>query len=429
MHARRWDYGVWAGILVGALLLRGVAAVGWQARLPPGNRFGLPDSESYWELGRALARGGPYTFGEEGFLIFRMPGYPALLSPLFWLWDDPPVLAARLEGALLGTAAVGLAGVLAWQLAGRRAGLWAGTLTAVHPEAIIPSVLVLSEAPFVPLMLSQLGCWVAACRREHAAGQWGWALGGGVAGGLATLMRPSWLLFVPFVGVVGWPLARCWARHGRIVAGMLLGTIVVLSPWWIRNYRVAGRWVPTTLQVGASLYDGLNPQASGASDMRFVPDFVAAQQREDRETLERGVPLVGLFEDRLDQRLARAAWTWAWANPKRVVELAGIKLLRMWSLTPHAQELQGWWPRLILGLAYPPVLLVALAAGCEALRHERIRLLLWAPAVYLTLLHMVFVSSLRYRMPAMVPLMVLAAVMLDAGRAGRRDAVEMHAAG
>ena len=42
---------------------------------------------------------------------------------------------------------------------------------------------------------------------------------------------------------------------------MLAALAVTMMPWWIRNYRVVGRFVPTSLQVGASLYDGWNPEA------------------------------------------------------------------------------------------------------------------------------------------------------------------------
>lgn len=412
MRARLRESAAWAGIVVLALGLRVAGAIVWQSLLPAGTRFGFPDSESYWELGRALAHGGPYVFGADGFRIFRMPGYPALLAPLFWVWEEPPVLAARIESAVCGTVAVGLAGVLAGQIGGRRAGLVAGALAAVHPEAIALSILVLSEAGFTPLMLAQLAGWLAACRAERMSAVWGWSLAGGMAGGLATLMRPSWLLFVPFVAVAGWPLAVRRSVHLRIVGGMLVGLVLVLWPWWVRNYRVAGRFVPTTLQVGASLYDGLHPQATGGSDMRFVPAFVAAQQQEDAQKLAEGVPPSELFEDRLDRRLAREALAWAGGHPRQVLALAGIKAVRMWSLWPHTRELGGLWPRLAVGLAYPPVLLLAVAAVGRAVRRQRDWLLLWAPAIYLTLLHMVFVSSLRYRMPAMLPLIALAAVVL-----------------
>jgi hypothetical protein len=164
--------------------------------------------------------------------------------------------------------------------------------------------------------------------------------------------------------------------------------------------------------------------------MGFLPQFVAAQEQEDAQSLSRGERPRGLFEDRLDRRLAQAALAWAWAHPRQVLALAAIKFARMWSPWPHARELGGFWTRLAVGLAYPPVLLLALGAGCRAIRRQQWDwLLLWAPAVYLTLLHVVFVSSLRYRMPAMLPLMVLAAAALEGWWTGRRDAAARTALG
>ncbi len=96
-------------------------------------------------------------------------------------------------------------------------------------------------------------------------------------------------------------------------------------------------FVPTTLQVGASLYDGLNPKATGASNMEeFVPRFTAA---EERRAAAAGGNRQEPLELRLDRRMRDAALAWAWANPGRALQLAGVKFLRMWNVWPNEPRL------------------------------------------------------------------------------------------
>jgi hypothetical protein len=190
---------------------------------------------------------------------------------------------------------------------------------------------------------------------------------------------------------------------------MLAAMCLTMSPWWIHNYAVAGRFVPTSLQVGASLYDGLNPAATGASDMRFVPRFVQEQRTADAAD---DTPLDGIFEDRLDRRMRDASISWALQNPKRVLELAGIKLARMWNLWPNAAEFRSSTLRLALAATYGPVILLALVGAWRFARRGWPFVLCWLPAIYFTCLHVIFVSSIRYRQPAMLPLIVLAAAAI-----------------
>jgi len=187
---------------------------------------------------------------------------------------------------------------------------------------------------------------------------------------------------------------------------MFGGLCLTMLPWWIRNYQVAGRFVPTTLQVGASLYDGLSPTATGASDMRFVGQFVAEQRAADAQP---GADATGLFEDRLDRRIRRAAVDWATRSPGRVFRLAVHKFIRIWSFVPNAGEFQSRWLRLALAMTYTPVIVLAAIGAWRFVRRDWPCLLCILPAVYLTCLHVIFVSSIRYRGPAMLPLIVLAA--------------------
>jgi 4-amino-4-deoxy-L-arabinose transferase-like glycosyltransferase len=395
-------------ILAAALLVRLSAAVWWQSRVPAGKEFGFPDSESYWQLGQKIAAGQPYEFGPQRYRIFRTPGYPLLLSGLFVVGGpDVSVMAGRALSAVLGTLTCGLAAALGWRLFGERVGLLSAMAVAIYPEAIAQSVFVLSEAPFTPLMMLQLLAWIVAWQAPCTRSVIGWSIVGGVAAGLATLMRPSWLLFLPFAVVIAVVVFSERKKQLQIATLMFVTWCATMTPWWIYTYSVAGRFVPTSLQVGASLYDGLSPTATGASDMRFVTDFEKQQQEIDAAQ----PPLANqLFEDRLDERMKQASLAWATANPQRVVQLAALKFMRIWSPWPNAAEFSSNKLRLVLMVSYLPAIILA-AIGlyrCRQLGWPVALLLL--PAVYFTLLHMIFVSSIRYRQPAMIPLLVLAAV-------------------
>ncbi len=411
----------WVALLLLALGVRLGAGVWWQGRITPPSRFRFGDSESYWQLGQAIAQGNSYLYGEEKYQIFRTPGYPLLLAGLFtWVGDgrdaqhQPDVLWGRALSALLGTLAVVGVGLLAWKLFGPKTALAAAMGTALYPEAIALSVFVLSEAPFCPLMLGQLIAWSLAWKSNELKSQIFWSILAGTAAGLATLMRPSWLLFTPFALLLGMLAFTEKTKQLRIGLVAIFALSVTMLPWWVRNYQVAGRFVPTSLQVGASLYDGLSPKATGESEMSFVPLFVREQQLADQQTIALGEPLKGIFEDRLDQRMKAAAILWAKEHPAAVLRLAGVKFLRMWSPLPNAAEFGSLSIRLTLALTYTPVLLLALWGAWKFALRDWPYFLCLIPAVYFTCLHVIFVSSIRYRQPAMLPLLVLAAAVIVA---------------
>ncbi len=389
-------------LLVAALAVRLAAGLYWQSRLD--SRFGFGDSESYWSLGRVIANGRPYEYGPEDAQVFRSPGYPLLLAPIFRLaGDQPSVMWARAQSAVFGTLVVAGVWWLARQLFDARTGLVAAVVAAFYPGAIATSALVLSEAPFCLLMLVQFCLWTAAWKAELPGRAGLLAVGVGLAAGAATLVRPSWLLFTPLAVLVAHICAR--GRPLWIGVGVLAGLAVAMMPWWIHNARLTGRFVPTTLQVGASLYDGLNPRATGASNMAFVPQFVRQQRRALPPDARQGID----FEVLLDRRFRAEALAWARANPGRVVRLAGTKLLRMWNIWPNEPSLSSWPIRLAVVCTYVPVLVLGLIGAARTIRRGWPYILCWLPVVYFTALHMVFVSSIRYRQPAMLGLMVLAA--------------------
>lgn len=388
-------------------MLRLGVAVYWQSRV--GERFVFGDSLSYWSLAESIAHGEPYVYGSYDAKIFRTPGYPLLLSPLFMIWSDPPIMAARLIGVICGTLGVWSVWWLARDLFGLRAANLAAAMAAIYPGAIAMSVLVLSESAFCPLVVLQMAIWVAAWREERRGRSIILAVCAGLVAGVATLVRPEWLLFTPFALFMG--ILICRDRYKQIILGAvsLLALIAVMTPWWVRNSTVSGRFVPTTLQVGVSLYDGMNPVANGASNMDFVDPFVEELQRDQRGIDDE---LGDLFEYRLDRLARTRALNWAADNPLRTLHLAAIKFLRIWNIWPNEPSLSAWPIRLGIALIYIPVLILGISGGVKTFRQGWPYVLCWIPAVYLTLLHMIFVGSIRYRQPAMFGLVVLASGVL-----------------
>lgn len=404
----------WIILLVLAFLLRLAAAAYWDHQY--GGELFFGDSETYWKLGKRIAAGESYEY--EGLKIMRMPGYPALLAPLFMLFEGrPPIFLARLESVIFGTLCVAAVGWLASLLFNNRSiSFLATAIVAIDPNQVVSSILVLSEAPFSLLMIFQIGCWCKIC--GHGAVQtenekktvgkrfWFWPLMFGLATAGTVYCRPSWLLFAPFLLGYGLVHSLIFRQKPQWLPGALFGMLIfmlAMSPWWIRNYNVSGRFVATTLQGGASLYDGLNPEATGASDMRFVETFREAEKNSPSMDPEKEI-----FEYRLDERMKRASIEWAKSNPGRVFELVGIKFLRMWNFRPNEPAFSSPPVAFAVAISYIPVLISGLAGACLCFRRGLAFWSLSIPAVYLTLLHVIFVSSLRYRTPAMLGFAILA---------------------
>lgn len=413
----RQQYVWFWGIIAFALVVRLGVAWSWQERLEArGESFRFGDSQSYWIMASNLARGGPYQFGSEHSRIFRAPLYPMLLAPWTCIGPDNPssngVWWARCMGCVLGALAVGWIMMMTRSVASPTTSLLAGLFASIYPGAVAMSIFVLSEAIATPLFV--LSCYFFLLGLRSSQQRIIPLLAAGIAFGLLCLARPSWSLW-PVVAIAYWMLAsrpktgRDAFSEFRFLAIFCAAALAVMTPWWIRNYAITGKFVPTTLQVGASLYDGWHPGASGSSDenMGFVNQFIAAQRAEDETLANQGVRLESTLEWRIDRRMRREAVAWAAENPSDVIRLGLVKLVKTWSPLPVAEQL----PPLVRwaeGLGYVALVFGALA-GAWRLRRERGAWFAWMPCLYLAMLHAIFIGSVRYRQPGVLLLCPLAA--------------------
>lgn len=391
--------GRWATILGVALAARVAASLVVQRYADMKGRLCVfADTDIYWLLAGQIKAGSTYVAmqWDRPHYALRTPGYPLFLAACRWAFGDA-TLPARLAQAALGAGSVWVLAKLVEAVGLRGAGRWspamaAAAWAAVDPLAAGTSALLLSEAVFLPLMLASLwslaAAWGSGSRRA--------AVAAGALMGLGVLVKPSWALFAP-AACAAWVATAGRGRRGLALRGTLLVGLAMaatMAPWWVRNARVCGRFVPTALWLGASLHDGLRPGADGSSDMRFLAD----------------ADVRGLDEAAQDAELRRRALAFARSNPGQALRLAALKAGRYWSPWPNADALRSRaaaWGASAVTLPF----YLGLIVGAWTCRRQPMTLtLLLGPLLYFAALHMAFASSIRYRITPGVPALGLAAV-------------------
>jgi 4-amino-4-deoxy-L-arabinose transferase-like glycosyltransferase len=394
-----------ARLVLVALVIRFAAAA---ATLGAGQGTEFPDSAHYVAMARHIASGAGWHVAPWA-LAERPPLYPAFLALHLLIFGK--VASALATQAVLG--ALTCAGIarIGERLWGARAGALAGLLATVYPALVFATTRLLSEGLYVPLVVAQLLAAVEAGRaafgregRRAAA----WAAAAGALGGLGALTHAGHLLFPAALAAAfafAWWRARQLATPdgaGILAAGILLlaaAHVLAIAPWTIRNAVVLGAPVPVTSKLGNDLYEATFPGATGGP----------VAWREHPAGREAHLQSLRLDEAAADRFLRAEAWHAVREDPLRFARLALVKAWRLWSPVPNHEGFRTPLLVALVLLSYGPVAALAALGALRLRRGSVLAALLPALPLYITLLHLVFIGSLRYRIPAEPVLLLLAA--------------------
>jgi hypothetical protein len=356
-------------ISIGPILVLGLLTRLVVFAVLPDQHFG--DARLYVETGHTLA-----TTGFMSTPIY-MPLYP------LWTWVWGGAWGVKFGDILVSTATIWLI----WRLAeavvqDRVAATLAAAIAAVYPHFLFYAVSGLSETLFTFLLLA---AFLSLYQGRFTAGS--------ALLVLSILVRPALDLLAPvLVAVAALVVHRATPREAAFRVGQYACIYVVLmSPWWADNYLHYGTFVRLDLGDGLVLYSGNNPlNTSGGgvvgdlkgSDVDLIP-FAAITDPVKRNAA---------FE--------HAAWDFIERNPGRFVELAGVKFIRFWRLWPYAGEYERPWIVAASVLSYG-VLLACSIVYLAVTGRRNLRLLspILLLVIYLTLVHMATIGSIRYRFP------------------------------
>jgi Dolichyl-phosphate-mannose-protein mannosyltransferase len=174
------------------------------------------------------------------------------------------------------------------------------------------------------------------------------AVAAGASAGLLILSRSIYVLWLPFLALLVMWLAR---RHRALALTAIFLTVAIALqlPWWIRNCRVLGAFMPLGTEGGVSLY-------AAYSDLALQHDHWWNPPRTVMQTafvgeLGKGCP--GVDEKSLAQCETKGALLWIAHHPLKVPALAWMKVR---ATLLYIYEAGDYWPLFFAVLATPFVI-------------------------------------------------------------------------
>ena len=192
--------------------------------------YATDDSHSYLSIARSIARGaGPTNLGSRH--LWFSPGYPVLISPLFWL-AERPFLAISIGQWLLLLAF--MAGVYQWaRRAVGEAAVWITSLTVINHAVWIHFRRPLSEIAFMCFLVWTVHAWCSSLEARRSARFAARLLLASLLAAAVCLIRPVGIVLGPACCVATCLAARrggvAWSRAAIISLAIGLATAVPVA--------------------------------------------------------------------------------------------------------------------------------------------------------------------------------------------------------
>lgn len=342
-----------AASLIGMALV--IAALRFGSALVAEGRISPGDPHAYVELARNLLLHGDFGVYESYLNLYCRAFYPPLYPLLLAGWGAVlgfSTWSLLVFGTLIDGTAAMLIALLGARLGSGAAGCRAAWLYLVWPSVVLSAPLAAKEGFCAVLVLALVLAWLSERKGWRGA-----VVLGGIAG-LLALTQPGQAPLAALIGLVLWR----WIGFATVLRRGLMAVpvaVLVMLPWWVRNWLVFGMFVPLTSAGGLSLWVGNNAHATGnwmeyPPELRDLPEITVGKRagvlavewiRSDpvgfvRLTLTKfaracGVSIFGVvrleaMSPTIGQSLAALLW------PLSYLSHAGLLALSAWRATSRA---------------------------------------------------------------------------------------------
>ncbi|WP_427162005.1 ArnT family glycosyltransferase [Aliinostoc sp. HNIBRCY26] len=289
-------------------------------------------------------------------------------------------------------------------------------LTIVWPPYIYYGRSLYSETTALPIFTSLLILLPkgSILQKNQSEGNWRhWGLCG-VLLGLCMLIRPMYLLFIPFVLLIVFLEELQWLKALKRTIFLFGGCFLVVLPWSIYMTTNAGVPIIISANGGETIAGGFNPTL-------IQKGYQSVSAPDGRMTWEgpgKWIPLhrTGyLSEEELklpypqqDTLLKQRSLAWVFQHPGSALYLQGAKLLYMWGFYPlqvDKQTLLGSIPTVIALI----LSIISLVRFREYVRHL---VRFWTLPIFVSGVALISWGSWRFRQPGDLGILTLSSLLV-----------------
>ncbi len=356
-------------------------------------------------IARSIASGEGFAnplFEKTGPTAWMTPLYPYLVAAVFkatGIYTKTSALVLLALNSLFSALTCIPVFLIARESFGERTAVCAAWVWALFPYAIYLSADWIWETCLTTLLLSLL--FLISLRIEHSTKPTAWT-GFGFLWGVTALSNPAALSLLPFLA--GWVCYRLHQRGrqwGLQATVAVLALVLVVTPWFVRNYRTFHQFIPFRQQIWLAMHVGNNGDSSHWDPGGAHPSTSAAEEQEYNRLGE----LNYMAEKRrevVEFIRSRPFW-YAWVTFRRFV----FTWTGFWSFSPEYLKSEPTDPgNIVMSMTLLVMMLVGLR---RAFRERNVTAFLYASSlVVFPLVYYFSFAQMPYRHP-IDPLIVILA--------------------
>lgn len=333
------------------------------------------------------------------------PVYPVFLAGIYYIFG-PHLFVVRVIQSIIGSFLCLMIFYIAREIFNEKVAIVASLISISYPMFIFISGLLYVEVIFT--LLIALTIWSLLKYFNHR--KLGYLLLGGLFLGLATLARPIFFAFYPFLGL--WFIVSLdQSLRSKINAAVVVYFMAVLTllPWTVRNYTIFGKITPVSASFGWYL-SNVEKRVERASTSRNLETNHSHHLNVPANRLNNPTQVAN---DEFLGRVMSKVYHLVMDDPEGFFKHYFKEFVHFWTLYPDRveteNELTNWLAKLVGILTFGPVLVFFLIGAYYSISHWQKASLIFLTVISFALGYSFFLTRVRYRIP-IEPYMIILAV-------------------